>query len=386
MEVLEQSSQFAQIYNISDVPQEIWDRHDISLVDKGPYKVACYTNQSRDLFLDPFEEGISSTEKNIRNLLREMRGIIFCSYSGDILRRPLHKIKNIGESEEVRYENIDLSQKHWLEPKLDGTMIAPFYSDGAIIWGTKRVDLEFHDIITAAVYDDYYPFVHKCLERGMTPIFEYISPDNQIVLEYSKFALVLLAIRHNKTGIYLTRNEMKRMLYPHPTIAVNTVLDSELDDALLKDIYNATDIEGYILCFNDGRKYKIKSDWYVNLHRAKSDIEEDHNIVQLYLNNQLDDLLPKLPDKDLARVENLIRNLSNSINNFRDDILFCHQMTKNLSNKEFAEISQPGLTRSAIFYIRSGKNLEEFINKQLLYFSFKKSRWEEFVREVFKWN
>lgn len=386
MEILEQTQQFSQIFNISDIPKEIWNRDDISLVDKGQYKVACYNRNSNDLFLDPFEVGISPEESHTRNLLREMRGLVFDSATGDLIRRPLHKIKNIGESVEVRYENIDLSQDHWLEPKLDGTMIAPFYSNGIVIWGTKRVDPEFDEIIGDSVHIDYYPFVHKCLERGMTPIFEYIGPDNQIVLEYSKFALVLLAIRHIETGTYLTRNEMMRMLRPHPTIEVNTFLDAKLNDDLLKDIYSSKDIEGYILCFNDGRKYKIKSDWYVDLHRARSAIEEDHLIVQLHMKDQLDDLLPKLSDRELLRVGLLLENLRESVVKLTDEIIIFHQATRHLSNKEFADISEKGLFRSAIFHIRSGRTLSDFMDKQILHYSFKKERWKEFTKGYFNWN
>jgi hypothetical protein len=37
-----------------------------------------------------------------------------------------------------------------------------------------------------------YDFIEKYIEKGIYPIFEYVGPDNRIVVSYEKSELVLL--------------------------------------------------------------------------------------------------------------------------------------------------------------------------------------------------
>ena len=47
---------------------------------------------------------------------------------------------------------------------------------------------------------------------------------------------------------------------------------------------------------------KVKTDWYVQLHRAKDKISHERHIIALVLEDKVDDLLPVLPDEDRERV------------------------------------------------------------------------------------
>ena len=48
---------------------------------------------------------------------------------------------------------------------------------------------------------------------------------------------------------------------------------------------------------------KIKSDWYVRIHKVKSLLGQERDVVSLILNNQLDDMLPVLPKEDVEKIE-----------------------------------------------------------------------------------
>jgi len=55
----------------------------------------------------------------------------------------------------------------------------------------------------------YNEFSKKWIQDGFSPLFEWCSTRNHIVLLYEKDLLVLTAIRNNKTGDYLPYEKMK---------------------------------------------------------------------------------------------------------------------------------------------------------------------------------
>lgn len=60
--------------------------------------------------------------------------------------------------------------------------------------------------------------------------------------------------------------------------------------------------EGIIIRFDDGMMVKVKADEYVRMHRALDDVRSDRAIVALGLNEELDDVLPLIPEEDRDRV------------------------------------------------------------------------------------
>jgi RNA ligase len=74
-------------------------------------------------------------------------------------------------------------------------------------------------------------------------------------------------------------------------------------DALIDIVRQAEGIEGIVVRFDDGHMVKVKADWYVRIHKVKSLLGQERDVVSLILNNELDDLLPVLPKEDVERVE-----------------------------------------------------------------------------------
>jgi RNA ligase len=60
--------------------------------------------------------------------------------------------------------------------------------------------------------------------------------------------------------------------------------------------------EGFIVAFDDGHKVKIKADQYVRIHKIVDRIVFDRNIVDLILNEEVDDVVPMLPQVQADRV------------------------------------------------------------------------------------
>lgn len=62
-------------------------------------------------------------------------------------------------------------------------------------------------------------------------------------------------------------------------------------------------MEGVVVRFDDGHMFKIKTEWYCAIHRAKEDVLWEKNVVRLVLEEKLDDIIVHLPDEDRVRLE-----------------------------------------------------------------------------------
>ena len=287
--------EFPTITNISDVLPAIEGRDEFTVAVKEGYTVINYNVMMADTF-----------ECNIR---RECRGIIFDTATGDIIRRPFHKFFNVNEREETQDHVIDLSQSHAILEKLDGSMIAPFIVDGQMIWGTKMGATDVAKPVEAFVeaHSEYRIYAKFMLSRGYTPIFEWCSRKQRIVLDYSEDQLILTAVRDLVSGRYVSRDLMMINAENYNIPVVRTWdIGLEMDNKTMKSfigyVRDLEDREGFVVRFSDGHMIKLKCDWYVQIHKAKEAILQDRNIVELILDDKLDDIKAHLPAEDRDRL------------------------------------------------------------------------------------
>lgn len=188
---------FPEIRTISDVLPHIEGREEFVVAEREGYTVVNYVVAMADTF------DMAGPDDLAGAMRRECRGLKFSS-GGEIAARPFHKFFNVGEREETQSRLIDLSQSHTIMEKLDGSMIHPMMVDGYIRWMTKMgittVSMQAEEFI--AKHTKYKDFAAWCIENQMTPIFEWTSPFNQIVVPYEEEGLTLLAVRNNFTGQY----------------------------------------------------------------------------------------------------------------------------------------------------------------------------------------
>ena len=84
-------------------------------------------------------------------------------------------------------------------------MIAPFEAGkgtGHIRFGTKMglSDVALQAEVFVAKNPKYMEFSKACIANGATPIFEWVSRQQTIVLDYPEDNLILLAVRDMVTG------------------------------------------------------------------------------------------------------------------------------------------------------------------------------------------
>lgn len=207
---------FPHIHTINDVLPAIQDSSEFIIAEREHYTVINYIVAHPETFPEVKTVGITkgetthhgifeSEEDHKAAIRRECRGLIFCSKTGKILRRPLAKWFNINERDETQLNRLDFTGPHTVYTKIDGSMIAPFevgFGSGIIRFGTKMglSDVALKAEAFVAQNPKYMEFSKWCITNRLTPIFEYTAPDNRIVLYYDEPMLTLLAVRHMETG------------------------------------------------------------------------------------------------------------------------------------------------------------------------------------------
>lgn len=231
---------------------------------------------------------------------RECRGLIFAP-DGTIMSRPFQKFFNISEREETQINSVDMSKDHIIMEKMDGSMIRPIIMNGELRLATKM------GVTDVAMQAEKWLSGHPESGRlkmwlmtqimfGETPLFEWISPLNKIVLAYEEADLVYLGSRNNVTGEYTFRENHIFTKVPRYGSVEGNIADYVARQR------QAEGREGDIIRFADGQMLKIKNDWYVRIHKVKDLIRTDRNIAAIIINEELDDVLPILDETDVTTV------------------------------------------------------------------------------------
>ena len=298
--------QFPIITELDDVLAAVDGREEFAVSRKpaDDYIVVDYIYQEPDTF-EPTHDGL---------IRRECRGLIF-DHNERLISRPFHKFFNVGEKEWTLPHRIDVSEPHVIQEKMDGSMVRPFYLNGEVRFGTRagltdvatRAERIFYDQPESNVerLTRQLNWIRYWLDAGYTPIFEFISPKNRIVVQYESTRLVLLALRHNRTGTYIT----SPVRYPGPVVPTHEGT-AERVDSYIRRLADVVGREGDVLIFLDGTRYKMKTKWYLQLHRLHYEIGHDHLIITRHLAGTLDDVIGMLNDVDRLSIKSVVKQFN----------------------------------------------------------------------------
>ena len=111
----------------------------------------------------------------------------------------------------------------------------------------------------------YGTFIRKCIQKGTTPLFEFCSRKNRIVVDYPEDNLILTGMRYNHTGSYLTYAVMKSYAsaWNIPVVKAVDGLAVQNIELFVKQVREWDDGEGVVLRFDNGHMCKVKSADYV---------------------------------------------------------------------------------------------------------------------------
>lgn len=106
----------------------------------------------------------------------------------------------------LRYDIQTTTQNFYANSILvHNSMITPIPVDGNIRWGTKMgvTDVALGAEEFVAKNPQYQELAKWCIQNKKTPIFEWVSRKQRIVIDYEEDNLILIAIRDNVTGEYM---------------------------------------------------------------------------------------------------------------------------------------------------------------------------------------
>ena len=291
---------FPVIETIEDVISDINGYDEIRVIDKDYYTVINYAVTFEDTFTWDFEDSHASS------IRRECRGLIF-NKEGKLISRPYHKFFNAGEKEETQIHKINLYEPHVVLEKLDGSMIRPIPTPEGFRLATKAgiTEVAMNAEVFIADKPHYADFINANIQTGFTPIFEWCSRKNRVVVDYPEDNLILTAIRNTTKGVYFLYDNMVELAkhWNIPVVkAVNGLAVQDIN-LFVQQVREWDDGEGVVLRFDSGHMVKVKADDYVLRHKSKESISQEKNVIDCILQDAVDDIVPLLTPEDADRLK-----------------------------------------------------------------------------------
>lgn len=357
---------FPIIERIEDVLPAIEGRDEFIVAERDGYKVINYNVGFEDTFTIDENDLMENHGKMIPKgiMRRECRGLIFDA-DGKIMSRPFHKFFNVGEREETQVHNLDLTAPHVIMEKMDGSMIRPIMVNGKLRLATKMGVTDTAEAAEAIVTAAQLEWMADAMNDGLTPLYEFISPENRIVIEYEKAELVMLALRRNRDGVYMDLNYCDPLVRMVPQYGS---VDGSFAEYIARQ-RGREGREGDIIRFADGHMLKIKNDWYVRIHKVKDKIRSDRHILALVLENEIDDIMPHLDERDFARVREYEARFHNAYHQTLDYMRKGVELTLKLAEGDRKRLATEVLPNSVIpkaewrfvFGAADGKDMNEML-------------------------
>jgi T4 RnlA family RNA ligase len=281
----------------------------------------------------------------------EMRGLTFVfNEDGSLFNRYvlLEKFFNLNQVPDSLYSVVKNYKIKFINNKEDGS-IASFVKlpNGKVIGKSKMgFDNDQADGINR-VYKtnkEVKSLVDWALNNNIVPVFEYVAPNNRIVLRYPSEELILLRLRDNVTGKHI---DIRDHLDKVGTIRVAPFEDEIKDlDQLIELTATQVDKEGSIVTCEDefGRDFffKLKTPWYCERHGLLTeDLYREHIIIGYILDDKIDDILGQIPEDEKEahiRINKIIdivkKSISDKVSEIEKD--YRQYVSMNISKKDYA--------------------------------------------------
>lgn len=283
----------------------------------------------------------------------ELRGITFVFNSdGSLYKRflALRKFFNLNQTPNCQYDDLKHLKIKSVYEKMDGSLInfIELPNNKIIAKSLKGLSNEYSDI-SNKLYNtnpDIKKVVDWSIHNNYTPIFEYISPFNQIVIKYDISELVFLRLRDNNTGRYIDLNEypsLSKLRYPK-------LFNMEWLDIL--NIWNLKDMEGVVVELENGLMFKSKTKDYCDKHKLTTEFIHKHNfIIEKIVKNEIDDIISNM------EINN--KEILNRINEISTIVTYFLQKYTTFLNKKVEE-----------YHIIDDRKMYSITHNKMWYFSF----------------
>ncbi|HCR35805.1 TPA: hypothetical protein DIU22_02065 [Candidatus Woesebacteria bacterium] len=214
----------------------------------------------------------------------------------------------------------------------------------------------------------------ESLDRRYTHLFEIISPETKIVINYNFEGLVWLTSRHLKTGKDVLVDDLLSLESHIPALRekqhihmrsakILTEHDKNFSLEKLKSLEKSNE-EGFVLIWASGLRLKIKFDEYKRLHKILTNISP--SVIWEYLkdNNNIETILDRVPDEFYQWVKDTKENILNKFNDIEKETMSLMKIIKEkITRKEQAEYVITTKYPSILFAMLDDKDYKKHIWK-----------------------
>lgn len=315
------------IERFGDIGPAIVGRDEFIIVEKPDHIAVDY------VYIDP--ETFDPDNRHFAHRL-ECRGIKF-GLDGRIIARPFHKFFNVNERADTAAHLLDMDHPHIVLTKMDGSMVHTAMLGNEVVLMTRKGRTDIAKRAEELLTDKIVNTVRD-VQGSITFIFEYVAPDNRIIIQYDKPELYLIGARFKSTGRYINPLHLYRwartlgVKYPD----IRTLFDKYDGDTLVSDIRDNTGTEGVVVQFQGGAMVKIKTDEYVLMHKAKELMSREKDIIALILEGKLDDLLPLVDESNREALMEYQGKVMSFIHGLYKRAGYIVNAAENLDQKYFA--------------------------------------------------
>jgi len=236
------------------------------------------------------------------------RGLILDG-QGNVVARPFSKFFNLQEAID-QGEQLPL-EDFVVQEKFDGSLGILYWVNNKPYLATRGSFTSDQSRVGTEILQGYAQYFDE-LNRDYTYLFEIIYPENRIVVDYKgRKDIVLLAVVDTHTG------EEKDIYRECSGFPFAGFVDGVDDYKTLSSRAEANK-EGFVIRFKNGKRYKVKFDEYVRLHRLITGVNA-RRIWDLLRNNEsFDELLERVPDEFFAWVSSTKAHLQGQFNGMEE--------------------------------------------------------------------
>jgi RNA ligase len=221
------------------------------------------------------------------------RGLILNAV-GSVFARPLKKFFNLSQHlpDSSLYPRLPIGSPFEAFEKLDGSLTISYPLHGQCHMATRGSFDSPQARAATAWWQE-----HGCpIPDGQTWLFEWIAPENRIVVDYGqRWELVLLAVIDIETG--------KDLPLPDWGGACARRYDADSIEDLLAMAPTGSNFEGYVIRFpSTGQRVKVKLPEYLRLHKLLTGCTSRSIWELLSAGGDISEVLDRVPDEFYAWV------------------------------------------------------------------------------------
>lgn len=341
-----------KIENIADVLPFIKEGSGIIVSERSDHSIIDYVYTTDDMWDS--------------EMALQCRGLKFDG-DGNIIGRPFHKFFNIGEKEAP--QDIAWNLPLTVLDKLDGSMVHPVRLNDELIFMTRMGATEQAKQAHSFADSGIIELCQHCIGAQMTPMFEFTSPKNRIVVAYEDTRLTLLAIREFVSGRYLLHSELEALGQKFGVPVVKALGAIEEFQSFIDLAREEEGIEGYVVAFEHGHRLKLKTKHYTLRHKALASVTLEKNVLEWVLSGAVDDIVPLLAPKIARMLREYNDSVFDAISKREEEVIEFADDYRDLPRKEFAAKAKANLDSrimGAAFAILDDRSPRKFLVDNLL--------------------